>query len=822
MTSTIIALLLTACAPQDAEVSGSWHVWLAANNSATADEGELDLEERATRIYECKRGWDDERDDFEIGYIGPRTQEDRDSGKYYGGACDPDDSSCDQGALDDQCDDIYALEYYTFLQDDGYYYLTEPLDTWRSEALINGEGDFQLTVHNKLGNGQDLRFNFVIEPGFAPLECVDTDGDGVASAEYQDGQSWTAAWSDDEDGHTLYYLNAGAYQVEPTGSSGGIGSSDDAAFWYFTSEWAAGFSHAKYAAEEFIVRPTDYGRYDEAGDGPNFNLVEDYRNQCAAGRSDIPPLADAGPNQHVIAGEVVQVDASATVDSDSTDLTWFWSVTAPAGSSASLLADTPQASFVTDVPGNYVVTLTVFDGAWAVTDTLTVTAEDPNHVPYCDAVMDSVVINDSPVSLDATATDVDGDDLEYFWTYVDPTGFSCAEGGTRKVKGSGEVICFEEFDGPLLNFTPDIPGEWQFVVEVTDPDGKSCTTDWSVQSLPSPASDSPPLCDAGNDLEVYYGDTAVLDLGTASDPDGGSVTYEWGVAGAPSSSTASVVMDDSTGASSLASITPDASGTYVLTMLATDDEGEICTSDVTLTVRNNPPLCDVNDNVYAAPGEVVTLSDNSLDDPEGNAASATWTLDQVPWCSTATLTDNGDGTATLDRDLGGFYKATYQATDGDKTCSRTVTVQSTCDEYYDAGYACHQDDADRWAQEISHMAIAGVPVGDTLEGDPAFSHKTESNIWRPIDDRDSGLDGWAEISSSWVRIADGSSLEEGGSASGDFQIFMQGFESSSVMMVEGTFVVDKIKKDAWAYPDLEEQKRDESGEAYCDGDTVDQ
>lgn len=424
-----LALLLTGCAPNDAEVTGTWHVWLAANNSGTVDEGEIDVVERAKRIYECSgRNWDSETDDWEEGYIGPTGSDEYGSDKFFGGGCNPDDSDCPEADMQADCDLVDAMEFYDFLQRDGFYYLTEPIDAWRSEALINGEGDFQLTIHNKLGDGQDMRFMFVIKPGFAPVECVDEDGDGTAEVAYQDGTPWVDAWSADLGGDSLYYLNAGAQQSSP----GEFDEYGDPVIWYFPTEWSAGFGHAKFAAEEFTSRPNQYGLYDEEGFGQHFEL--------SAGTSD-----------------------------------------------------------------------------------------------------------------------------DTYW---------------------GSVIDRE----------------------------------------------------------------------------------------------------------------------------APDD-------------------------------------------------------------------------------------AAYQ-----QTAAELATL------------------AEGWAAEIDAVAINGVAPDQADFSN--FSHMVEDNSWRPVDLEVPGLDGWMEVASSWVRIKQGSTLEEGGSAEGEFQIYFEGFESASVMVVKGTFVVDKIRKDKWSYPDLEDELREQNGTAYCEEDTA--
>ena len=122
------------------------------------------------------------------------------------------------------------------------------LEPWRTEAMLNGEGDVQLTTHHRLGNGEDFRFTFSIKPNFAPIECL-SDDDGNAYVAYVDGSSWLEKWSEDEDGYDIYYLNAGGAQQNPA---------DEDVYWFATSDWTAGYAHAKFAAEEFNSDPGYY------------------------------------------------------------------------------------------------------------------------------------------------------------------------------------------------------------------------------------------------------------------------------------------------------------------------------------------------------------------------------------------------------------------------------------------------------------------------------------------------------------------------------------------------------------------------------------
>ena len=76
------------------------------------------------------------------------------------------------------------------------------------------------------------------------------------------------------------------------------------------------------------------------------------------------PVANAGVVQNVVAGSLVTLDGSASSDANSDPLTYSWTLTSkPAGSSAALSSLTSaKPTFMADVAGTYVGTLTVSDG----------------------------------------------------------------------------------------------------------------------------------------------------------------------------------------------------------------------------------------------------------------------------------------------------------------------------------------------------------------------------------------------------------------------------------------------------------------------------
>jgi hypothetical protein len=130
---------------------------------------------------------------------------------------------------------------------------------------------------------------------------------------------------------------------------------------------------------------------------------------------------------------------------------------------------------------------------------------------------------------------------------------------------------------------------------------------------------------------------------------------------------------------------------------------------------------------------------------------------------------------------------------------------------YDLAVAGLEEQALVWQDE---RAIAS---GANIDGTAAFEHKVEGNEWRPIDSSAAGLDGWAEVHSSWVRLSKSSEIAAGGTVSGDFQILLTAVESNSQILVKGAFEIADLKEDAWSYPILEDSKRAENSTTFCGG-----
>ena len=112
------------------------------------------------------------------------------------------------------------------------------------------------------------------------------------------------------------------------------------------------------------------------------------------------PVADAGPDQNVSAGDTVTLDGSGSSDVDLDSLTYSWSITSkPTGSSAALFGQRQRSAPLSpQISEQYVIQLILNDGQQdSDPDTLTVTVAAlqvsvPDVVGLAQAAAESAIV----------------------------------------------------------------------------------------------------------------------------------------------------------------------------------------------------------------------------------------------------------------------------------------------------------------------------------------------------------------------------------------------------------------------------------------------
>ena len=169
------------------------------------------------------------------------------------------------------------------------------------------------------------------------------------------------------------------------------------------------------------------------------------------------PIANAGDDQPITAGDEVTLDGTGSHDPDGDALTYNWAFIAmPLGSSAELDdSASPTPSFIADQDGYYVLSLRVDDGQFESERSMVVIHAGDNAKPIADAGEDQSGEVDDPITLDGSgSSDPDGDAITYEWSIV-----TAPSGSTAQLQNAQNV---------LASITPDLVGEYLIQLIVTD------------------------------------------------------------------------------------------------------------------------------------------------------------------------------------------------------------------------------------------------------------------------------------------------------------------------------------------------------------------
>lgn len=222
-------------------------------------------------------------------------------------------------------------------------------------------------------------------------------------------------------------------------------------------------------------------------------------------------------------------------------ITFSWTLTVPDGSTAVLSEPTAIfPTFTADIPGDYIVTLTVNDGRIS-SQPVTQTISTNNVKPVANAGNDRLLILGRPIYLDGSQSyDPDkNDQISFSWTLTVPAG-------------NAATLSIFVNDPSRPSFLPDMPDQYVATLVVND---GSLNSDPDTDIIDVKTK---PIAIAGPDQFVVPGSKITVSGYQSYDPDGDMITsYRW-LLYKPFGSTATLSTSDKV----TTSFIPDIKGYY--------------------------------------------------------------------------------------------------------------------------------------------------------------------------------------------------------------------------------------------------------------------
>ena len=297
----------------------------------------------------------------------------------------------------------------------------------------------------------------------------------------------------------------------------------------------------------------------------------------------------------------VRIDAVTTDDSDTTaQLTFSW-----ARDDGTFLDFEDDRNYqewrAPGTSGSYDVTVTVEDtGGLSVSDTVTLVV--PNNAPTITSLTEgSKVCPRATVVLDVVASDQDtGDTLRYTWIYS----------GVGVVQNNGRRLRW---------VAPSTPGSYTITVTVRDPEDES-----ESESTVFTVNDAPSISVSAGATTVDPGDTVTITT-DIDDPDDSlnDLAFRYQITGGSWDGNHTLSGTEATRVWE----SPTVKGTYTITVTVSDDCGSD-TDDVTITVRNSPPVPEIDPSSDTIGRNETASFQCNPDDPDGlsDIASYRWSV----------------------------------------------------------------------------------------------------------------------------------------------------------------------------------------------------
>ncbi len=351
---------------------------------------------------------------------------------------------------------------------------------------------------------------------------------------------------------------------------------------------------------------------------------------------NIPPVANAGPDQTItLPQNSVTLNGSGT-DQDGTIVGYSWSeIFGPSGYSIGN-ASSENTAVNNLVQGVYKFVLKVTDNSAGVgVDTVVITVNSPGNIsPISNAGQDqTITLPINSVTLSGSGSDADGTIAGYEWL---------------KISGPNNYN-FQNSNAAITSVSGLTEGVYQFELQVTDNDGATATD--VVQITVNAAPNQPPVASAGPDQTIALPVNTITTSGSGSDADGTIASYQWTKVSGPSSYN---IINPVSGITNITSLVK---GVYKFQLKVTDNEGASSTDLIIVIVNsapNQPPVSNAGtDQSITLPVNSVMLTGSGTD-ADGNIVSYSWIKLSGP------LSYNIVNATSANTDLTGLSEGIYQ------------------------------------------------------------------------------------------------------------------------------------------------------------------
>jgi len=380
---------------------------------------------------------------------------------------------------------------------------------------------------------------------------------------------------------------------------------------------------------------------------------------ACSSKDNVAPVSDAGLDQLVTPGVLVQFDGSGSSDIDGEVSTYTWSLISSPASSVSILEGEGVAPTLrVDQVGRYVVSLTVSDndGEDSYPDIVEVVSTAPAERPIAHLSVAGNLGVEQELLFDGASSTAAPDQTIVEWNF-------------SVLASPGAAALEVDDENPAqARLTPDTEGVWIIGLEVSD--GSLTSRADTLEFEVTTTANQPPIALCGSDSVVQVGDLATVDGSASVDPDGDPLTYLWTIRGPTGDVITGIGMDEA-----MARFEGTRIGQYTATLVISDGvlTSEPCsaTVDVRESIDNSAPYADAGPDIWMDTPARVILDGTASFDPEGDTLNAEWAILSRPIDSSVSAVDVNETDellASVTTDTVGTYIIGLTVCDSESLC----------------------------------------------------------------------------------------------------------------------------------------------------------